>query len=64
MKKQKVKLNDMDLFQQIKVGEGMYMTKVPGGWIYSEYIDLVYKACQFIPRHHEVGDEEYEVEND
>lgn len=56
----KVKLNDMELFQTVKVGNGETMQKVPGGWIHSEcYCESI--SNTFVPKSPGVGNQEYEV---
>lgn len=56
----KVKLNEMKMFQVLKIRAAATIEKVPGGWVYSEwYEDMISNV--FIPNSKEIGDEEYEV---
>ena len=58
----KVKLNDMELFQLVEVELGVYMRRVPGGWICkSNHFKDQSEAGVFIPDTKACGDGEYEV---
>lgn len=56
----KVKLNNMKIFQTVKISEFVTMQKVPGGWIHSEG-DYDFFQNTFIANSVEVGNEEYEL---
>lgn len=56
---EKVKLNDMKLFQTVKTGGFGLFTRVPGGWVYDSTSE--YGGMCFIPLSKEVGNEEYEL---
>lgn len=58
----KVRLNNMEMFQSVRISDGLTMQKVPGGWIHSEVWDGKFDNT-FIPYNKEVGVEEYEVIN-
>jgi len=57
---EEVKLNEMKLFDIVKVGEFQRFQKVPGGWV----MWMVNKGgidSVFIPKSSEVGHEYYKV---
>lgn len=58
----KVKLNELKLFQKVKVSRGVTMQMVPNGWVHSE-IGLGIWVNTFIPMSKAIGNEEYEVIN-
>lgn len=61
--KKKVKLNEMEMFQTVKVRPNVYFHKVPAGWVFESWSSEGGTSSCFIPRSKEVGNQEYEVIN-